>query len=840
MSRQPSDYISGVPIKKRRYPIIRPPSPPPEEPSFPAENDSTPKDQAGPSQGSTISSASVATSSCLSDMNKIPQPEERRGTSDAANDHVVLGNVNCTNVKVEDPSTAVHPGHLDKVVGNDKLVVAQNPALQVTPVKKELTLAPSETPALNVVKDVQTKQNSELKGRSEVSALPENTESLFHLKDHHPVLAGQDSDRRFQNQGNVESISLNLSLSKESSNIKCRNGDDGHSNNGATPHANRANWDLNTTMDAWEGSVGDAAVGKMSVDGMDSTFGTHDIKPLICSTGMVGFDVAKQSENRAKLAITSSLTSKQYKSDDSLHLRLSPSCPHTGLSHEFSASSLKLDSNKVIPSSGTSKVVVKTSNPNAVHMRTVKSEPVDECVKMDSKEVDANNVGSSDSRSVDQCHLEALKSPILCNKTSIDVRSIKSEPFEGNKETVKLVERVPVHLNKVVQSVQVVQATDNSSCVRKSSCSADLIRSEDLLDFSGTIACTNASQNNDKVSLEACESSRLVATSIGVDGKVDNMKAEDSMVEQPEGSKKKSTNNVLDSHRNVEGSASDEEKINISADMLEEESYGSDYESDGNKALNSPIKTKQDSLDDDYEDGEVREPVERNPVEGSMSDVGAVKHPDEDNCDNSRTISGGLLSDVNHISPSVGEKDSNTEETGKTNDKDGEEATDVLNDKPEVGCNKAVSLQESLALEKQPPEDDMKGLTNVLQSEPHDLLGKKDVTKTQETESSTQIINESERTAATVSEGTEVKVNKTDMAKSNDPALPKASISGDNAVNNTNGGGQRSRIINLPRSTGSSPVKTRPVPVRLLPSRPGRERLPDVAFERDKIHPRGR
>lgn len=846
MTRQSSDYISGVPIKKRRFPIIRPPSPPPEEPSFAVENNSPQKNQSSPSLGSTLSNASVATSSCLSDMDKISESEERRGSSDVANDRLVLGNVNYTRVKVEEPSIQVHPGSLDNIDSRDKVVAAKNPALQVISVKKELSLAPSETVALSVVNDVQTKQNSELKDRSRVSALSENTESLFRLQEHQPVLAGQNSDRSFQNQDTLESVSLNLSLSKESSNIKCKSDHDGRSSNDSNLHANRANWDLNTTMDAWEGSVSDPAVGKMSVDRMDSTGGSHDIKPLLCSTGMVGVDVAseKHSENITKLAMTSSLSSKQYKSDDSLHLRLSPSCPQSSLSHEPSTSSLKLDSNKVIPNISLSKVVVKTSNLNAVNMRSVKSEPVDECVKIVPKEANVNNVGLSENRSVkgDRCHHEALKSPNICNEKSIEIRSIKSEPFEGKKETAKLAEGVPLHLKQqVVQGMQEVQGMYNLSCVGKSSCSADLIRGGDLLNFSGQFTCTNAAQNNAKVGQEVCGSSRQVATSMGVDGKVVIMRAEDSMVEDPEGSKLKSKNNLV-THGNGEGSASDEEKINISADMLDEDSYGSDYESDGNHALNSPIETKQDRLEDDYEDGEVREPLEDNPVEEPMSEEGVVKHADKDNCDNKKTISVGLFSDIDPISSCDGEKDNKTEDTGETNKKDGEETTDaVLNDKLEIGSNKTVCSQESLALEKQPAEAVMKGLIKVAQGKLHDLLGKEDVPKSQATElSSNQAINESERTVVTVSQGTEVNFNKTEMVENNDPALPKASISGDNAVNNTSSGGQRSRIINLPRSTASSPVKTRPIPGRFLPSRAARERLPDVAFEGDKMHPQGR
>lgn len=795
MTRKPSDYIAGVPIKKRRFPIIRPPSPPSEEsPSFPVENDSLQKDQSSPSQGSALSNTSVATSSCLSDMNKTPESEERRGSSDVANDYMILGNVNYTKVKVEEPSISVPPGSLDAIDNRDKLVVAENSARQVISVKKELSLASTESLALNIGNCVQTKRNTEVKNTSEASALPENSKSLFQHKEHLPGLSGQNSDSRFQNQDTLESISLNLSLSKESSNIKGKNYGDGPSNNSAHLHANRANWDLNTTMDAWEGSVNDAAAGKMSVDRMDT------------------------------------------KGDDSLHLRLTPSCPQPSIGHESSASSFQLDSNKVIPNANFTKVVLKTSNPGAINMRAVKSEPVDECVKLDLKGASATNVGLSNIRVVkgDQCCLEAPKFPNSMNKKLVDLRSIKPEPTsEGYKESSKLVEGMPLQLKR-----QVIQGMDNRFCAGKSS-STELTGSGELLNYTGQFSCINAAQSDAAISQEACGSSRQVATPVG--GIVDIVRPEDSLVEDPQRCNLKSTNDLLDSRGNGQGSVSDEEKINISADMLED-SYDSEYESDGNHPLNTAIETKQDRVDDDYEDGEVREPLEHIPVDKSMCEKGPAELGDKDDSGNKKMDSVGFSSDVDGNSSHVEEKDNKSFDTGETNNKDGEQATDTaVNDKPEVGFSRTVFLQESLPVEKQPGEAVIEGHTKVAQRKPHDLLGKKDVQKSQEMElPSNQGFNESERTVVTISQGTEENVSSTDDVQMNDPALPKPSTSGDNIANNISGAGQRSRIINLPRSNASSPGKTRSISGRLLPSRAGRESLPDVAPEGDKIHPRGR
>lgn len=78
---------------------------------------------------------------------------------------------------------------------------------------------------------------------------------------------------------------------------------------------------------------------------------------------------------------------------------------------------------------------------------------------------------------------------------------------------------------------------------------------------------------------------------------------------------------------NGEGYESDEGKINTSADMLEEYSYGSDYEWDGNHVLVTPKDTedRQDGKEDDeYADGEVREPLVHTPlVEGPIEEFHA-------------------------------------------------------------------------------------------------------------------------------------------------------------------------------------------------------------------------
>lgn len=867
--RKSSDYVAGVPIKKRRFPIMRPPSPPSEEPtlfpkteessSFPAKNDSLQKEQSSPSQGSTLSYASI-TSSGFSDTTKYSESDYRRGRSDVTNVNVARGNDNLFRVKVEEASPTVHSGSLDDMQRKGKPVLADNPASQVTLGKSELTLAPNEAHARNLGKEIMhSKSKVEMKCKEEIPAVAESTELSLGLKENLvPALTGQNSggDGSQRSQDNFP-ISLNLSLSEEKNSSQCKGNGEDLNFDGADKRAWRANWDLNTPMDAWTDSVSDASE---SVDGINATGGAGDAKQLIGSTGMVGAGVNSEkqtivdSQKITNITVSPTLASQQCNSNDTLLLRLSSSCSQLNQCQNPSSacSKLDLDMDRVISSTNSPRLAGPVRTLNTGNRRTVKSEPFDESVKLDVNIAKSSNTGFLDSNRagkravVEQCTLGAVKSSNMSTQKLVDPRSIKSEPsIVDNQETINSIEGASVHPDKHVtqgldncSSDMTLPMTAEMSCLSgkplcltestgKPSCSTELTMSRDLTKHTGSL--------NAKAPQEACQSKEHIAVTLGLDTKGNSMRTEDDNVDR--NYKLKFMNDhPLDSRGSGEGSSSDEEKINISADMLDD-SYGSDYESDGNHALDTTIDTEQDAKDDDYEDGEVRDSIEQTEVEELICNAREVEHVDNGDFDNNRT---DFVAPVNNAHPTsfyIEAKDK-TDQLAETSNSDYKESFDVvLNDKSDKGSDKDVCLQETLAVEKLTRGAGVKGSIKDVGTEPLDQSGNEDAQKCQDGEFSEQVTNESQG----YDHGTELDVNKTDLAPLSDSNLSKTSGSGDNAAKDTTNGGQRSRIITLPRSSTVSPSKSRSISGLPLPSRVvGREILPDVTPEEDKIHPRGR
>lgn len=121
-----------------------------------------------------------------------------------------------------------------------------------------------------------------------------------------------------------------------------------------------------------------------------------------------------------------------------------------------------------------------------------------------------------------------------------------------------------------------------------------------------------------------------------------------------------------------------------------------------------------------------------------------------------------------------------------------------------------------------------------------DQLGKRGAQECQETDA-VQATNGDEETVHTVAQGTTMSIYNDDLILNNDTTLAKFA-NGDDAAKDIDSGSQRSRIINLPRSSGSSsPGRTRTLSGSDRQwSRVGRERPSYVGLEGDKIYSRGR
>ena len=821
---------------------------------------------ASPSQGLAISNVSVATSSsAMSDANKKPVSDECEGSSDVTNVTVVQSNSNYPKIKLEEPSLRIHSGSLDGIESKDKPAAAEKSTCPVTLGKAKLQLAPSEPRELSVGKEIYSKEKIEGKCKEAIHMAPRNIELTLGIKEHiFAALADQNSDGKGQDQDSLEPGLLNLSLSKEYSGIQLKNGD--VESNGAQRCANRANWDLNTTMDAWDSSANDAAAGQVPVDGFNTSDCTQDVKPFICSTGVIGTPAAPKqhsfvmSENRANFVVSIKPSCQQYKLDDPLHLGLSPSSLQPLVS----------------PGPSTSicfpRLVASTSNLNRVNHRTVKSEPFDENSKLDDRGSKVNNMGLLlDNRTLKH---GLVDEPCSLNKSSntstlklIDRASIKTETaHEGFREALNTVEGTSQEVDKqVLQGLSnhsfavAMPGTAQVSCpVGEPSCSTELTIASDVVNHvehrEHSISTTGAHINGEVVPQEACESAMQVSLekSGSHDGKepstsmmVDTVRSEDGNAYDPEQCRLKSMNEEFHDMRGSEGSVSDEEKINISADMLEEDSYSSDYESDGNHPSARAVDTKQDGEEDDYEDGEVREPLVCNAVGEPIFEKQEAEHIDQGDSDNRDLDIVGQPVDYHPTSSEAEEKEAKTKVPDETNNEDTKDCVDSVKGDPD-SADKLMGLQQSSTVEKLASGAEMKTPIKDIRRKPLDGSGSKDCLKEQDRELSFEQITKGNLEAvAAVIQFADENVKNFDFVENNITALPKmeGSPNGDDAAKDVNSGGNRSRIINLARaSNGSSPSKTRPISARSLPSRAGsgRERLPDVALEGEKFHSRGR
>lgn len=832
-----SNYAAGVPIKKRRFPIIRPSSPTPEEQSsIPLGNESVQKEDSSQSHGSVLSDAIIpASSPALSDAKKDYLHEKVKGSTDGTN--VKMVESIASSVKVEEPSPPiVHPASRADIDSNEKLVAAQKIA------KTALNLSPSGTPALNIREDVSSERKVERKSDSKPAKTSGITELSLGINEHlFSSMVGQNGEGSCQNKEKGEPVLLSLSSSKAESCNQWKSNAFELNSVGANMCTNRSNWDLNTTMDAWDGSMVDRVSGQKVAGAFNSITGTRDIKPLISSIGMGGgsIDSGKQilgeSESRSNAATLPDLSSHHCSSDNSLHLGLSPPSLLSNLNEKPSSSSPLLNSGGNISSLSLRQPFLLSGNLSKVNTKTVKSEPLDESTKHDFKgataipmELDFRAVKSE---LVERCNPEALKSSTSTLKL-VDQRSLKSEPVhEGMQETLKKIEGTSNHLGKMMLNGQ--------NILGKTTSSADLsICSGYVSNSFGHPSSNEKSQCSEEVPQDKAESAKLLATdtmaaSVGHDnnkanasGIVDSAIAEDKIVDDPGQCRLKFVNVAPappDSMGNGEGSASDDEKINLSGDMLEEDSYGSDYESDGNHDLET---AEQDGIrEEDFEDGEVREPLADTTMEEPICEKREVEPFNSDDSLKEQMCYVGPPSDDHPTSSYVENKDSKTEEPSEANYNTVNKFSETAHD--EKKTDEGADDKDHILQESQAVEMPTSGVENCPNSE--------------ETEqSSDQAPGSSQGNLATVVQGSDQDVKNTDVFDKSISALPKMVTSSnvDDATKDANSGGQKRRIINLRASISSSPGETRTISARSMPTRAAR--VPDVALEGDKLCPRGR
>ncbi|XP_027363940.1 uncharacterized protein LOC113871209 [Abrus precatorius] len=855
--------IAGAPIKKRRFPFLQVSSSSLEETSRPEESDALRKEHSSTSQGSTLSTSS----SGLSDVYGNPTLDEKKANTDVTNANMVQSKSCLLIPKVEEPNLGTQTRTLDVMGSKEKVIVSEDNSKrlesQTLKGNPELLLAAKEGLGLSIGADA-SKQNVQNICKQENLAVPESTSLSLSLKEHlFPTVSSMEIDESHPKFEKAESVSLELSLSKEDCSTSL-NTDTKIDSDTTHVHANRANWDLNTTMDAWEESEAEAGSSKNSIDGLKIAGSSLEEEQLMCSTGMMPpsvvsvKQVCEESQNKAFI-VPSGLCVQQYKVIDPRNLSL----------RSFRLP-VKLNSGSAIPSASLSSVVSTAGDVNTSSFRSVKPEPFDENSKKDLKEANIRPVGSIDSVSVKQelvqhsnSNVKPSKLPNFSNLNKDDHPTlIKSEPgHEANQERSNAAASKMDLLDKGLprgsdncSSSSTVPVTMETSPISAEAacppiepmCTSELRTTKNIV--SQVENCTPTDGVNiDKVCHGAClnaEQVPLETVSVQVDGGTELndpglgnssvITKEESAADQDVCRMKQMNEHPSDQPDSAEVCVSDEEKITLSPDMLEDDSYDSDYDSDENRAVTIAVDTERYIEDDDYEDGEVREPLDPSTVEDTICEVREVEHPDPSTYENKLMEKGEVTGDCptsSHVE--------NENKTTVQSEASSEDGLDIeMHEKASKVIDKSVCVQESMDDEKSTIPADGKKPVNVLQKKALDLSERKHVSEAVDTESPSN-------QATNGSHGVDVKcvdevVKTTDIVKQTDLVLPKMEVSANaDDANKDVGSGNQGRIIDLSRAaSSSSPSKTRPISGRSLSSRAGRDVLSET-LDGDKLH-RGR
>ncbi|XP_026379844.1 uncharacterized protein LOC113274662 isoform X2 [Papaver somniferum] len=265
--------------------------------------------------------------------------------------------------------------------------------------------------------------------------------------------AGEQTQRVCKDQDKLDPNKWNLGLPNGQ---KFSNSNDLKLALNSANDANRTHWDLNTTMETWEGSLkGAASVGRNGCTNAVDDVSARDVKPVIGSTQMViskaegsNVDLGKKILNKSK---------QQCGPDDLLRLGVHPSVPQSGLSLGLLSIPKEVDSSRVSSNLRLPERLVPPPKVNGI----VKSEPSDEGSRLEPvvKPIPPKIVPL-------QGRTAETPKPAKIVPNSVNLRTLKSEPGQGVcVENPKIVEKVCMQsairpLNSLVPTPSVAVASD--------------------------------------------------------------------------------------------------------------------------------------------------------------------------------------------------------------------------------------------------------------------------------------------------------------------------------------------------------------------------------------------
>ncbi|KAJ6429060.1 hypothetical protein OIU84_020654 [Salix udensis] len=800
LAQQSSLNIAGVPIKKRRF--IWPPSPPLEEQSVPLmQNDSARREPGSTSKESTPSNSSVAASSDLSDAVNNFVAEENKNSLDSI---VQMNAENCSGVEVKAQNLATLSDSLAKFGKQEKPVVEEKSGnTLLISAKTELNLESNKGSGLNAGKEICSQQILKGKCKSETPIVSVTSQSSLGLKERDVSSLECCSNDGRQNNENVGAVSLNLSLSEGETGVLQKR-DNILATDSTDVFANRLNWDLNTIMDTWDGSSSDEHAAQVTADGWNRFGVKCDITTERVGTGIV---------NDRQLL--------------------------DGIGQEHFSSSAANKESCIVPKISLAGSLLSAGNATMANSRSIKSERFDGSLKHDLRGAKVNPSDFFVKRElVEKRGPEASKSSAFGSLKLVGHGVLQSQDTG---------EQSPCSSSKQVLEVQVStgqpscstdnQVRESQDILAKPACSTDLSISgnaSDCLEYTTSVEGALLRNTMPKETPESAGqvSSEMGSIPVGHTGKeleayvkIDSAATKDRNGDALEQCELKFTEEVpAGSHGNVDCSVTDEEKINLSGDMIEEDSYGSGYESDCNTMSMDIDEERQEH---ELEDGEVRDLHLQAAEECQKCEEKDVIH---DNSEHEKANS-GLAGDDHHISSLVEENDFKIELSENIEVIVKECIARTIEDADNASVKETPTIEMPTCGTVQERE------TTTIQRKSLDMSGKKDDQVGQGTElSSGEDTTAGQGVLVSVEQGSDENIKTNSMEKNELPEL-EGSFNGSDMAKDVSS--SRSRIINLPRaSNSSSPSKTRSMSGKPFSSY--QERLPDVPLEGGKLHPLGR
>ncbi|XP_047956919.1 uncharacterized protein LOC125202551 [Salvia hispanica] len=798
-------FSSSIPIKKRRIPVFQPCSPPREE-NPPALEDCGSKqkeESKGQDGGGMPSSEAMKSDSLVNSVKKEVDP-------------VKLANVDVAASKPVEAKPGSSLGLPDDS-GNKKVV--EQSERSSAHVKQEIVGGQIEgTFGL---------QRSTEKMNVELSLGPQ--ESVVHASEH------QQKEVNIRKSDKVESL-LSLALHEEK--LVSRDKKDIAADSSNPVSANRSNWDLNTTMDVWEGSTCSDAFtqGLGNIGGFNKSDSHRDDKSLLTMASLTrpGYNKGKHILDGHTSSSFKLLSPQQRKVDDSLGLRLA--MPFMDTSSVRSSLSDNLDLTSASPNLSSKQVQLPIVNVS----RAVKTEPIDDNSKRDC------SIGSSSSTNMESSKFSSVKRECAINHSlqtilqsspsleKIDDRiPIKSEVVQDYKQEVcKSIDAATPPVTRVMQhqdscasssAMPVSLLPQSISPARLTTCS-EVTTNRDILNQSEQSIHSKESQSSDNKPDEPNampirkDNNQLRTSQLGSSSVVDEGKCALARIDE----------HAVESFQNDNTSENGEVDMDISNDTREENSSGSD--TDTESAHIRAAGTVRQKEDEEYEDGEVREHLQH-AAEGAPIVEGKGNDDLKLVAFDSQNLQPGDPSVSQSMSTSVFKEKEDVEENI-----DGTQA-EPTNDQVGACCEPDIednSLHESYEMSEVVAEE--KRATSVTLDGQLDMS----VEDMLERQVSSDIPTDQSH-GIDVGIGGEAKVVRENCMHEGEGDLTLsdvgACLDGHDAAKDSNNASNKSRIINLSRpSVMSAPFKTKHYSNRSQTTRSGKERYSDFDGE---MQPRG-